>query len=548
MEINMNRLNLNNISIDYGYGILFKDVNLSLSDGEKICIVGPNGCGKTSLMKIIAGMENPDSGEVSIREHSKIAILEQAKPDKRDDRIVADVLKDTFGSLLKIQNEMEKILIDLSNVLEEKKYNKLLDRYGVLQEEFEIKGGYDITTRIDKICSDLKISDRMRSLCFNDLSGGEKVLINIASVLLQKPDILLLDEPTNHLDIERIVWLEEYLKTFKGVAVLVSHDREFVDKVCNYILDLESGSGALYHTNYTDFLVEKKLRYEKQLELYNNQKREFDRLEYQAKRFADAGKSTNSTSMMRKATVMMRRIEREKDKVDFQRPTETKKIKINFSNSEDVGKRIIEYKDVTINSDTGALLDNISFRINRGDRIAVVGKNGSGKSTILKSIVNMTGDSCDGEIYITPKIKIGYIPQIINFPNDNMTIFEYIQKEFGYNENKACKLITRFKFQRADLNKTLGMLSGGETIRLKFLSLIETEINTLIFDEPTNHIDILTRESLERAIDEFDGTVIVASHDRYFLNKFTDKFLKVSKEDTHIYIGRYTDYLNENIS
>lgn len=544
----MNRLNLNNVSINYGYGILFKNINFSLSDGEKICIVGPNGCGKTSLMKIIAGMESPDSGEVSIREYSKMAILEQAKPDNNDNRIVADVLKDAFDSLLKMQNEMEAILVELSNELDEKKYNKLLNRYGVLQEEFEIKGGYDIATRIDKICSGLKISDRMRSLCFNDLSGGEKVLINIAIVLLQKPDILLLDEPTNHLDIERIEWLEEYLKSFKGVAVLVSHDREFVDRVCNYILDLESGSGVLYHANYTNFLVEKKLRYEKQLELYNNQKREFDRLEYQAKRFADAGKSTNSTSMMRKATVMMRRLEREKDKADFQKPTETKKIKMSFSNNEDVGKRIIEYKDVTINGDTGAFLGNISFRINRGDRIAVVGKNGSGKSTILKSIVNMAGDNCDGEIYITPKIKIGYIPQIISFPNDNMTIFEYIQKEFGYNENKACKLITRFRFQRADLNKTLKMLSGGEKIRLKFLSLIETEINTLIFDEPTNHIDILTRESLEHAIDEFAGTVIVASHDRYFLNKFTDKFLKVSKEDTHIYIGQYTDYLKENVS
>lgn len=540
-------LDVNKVSINLGYGNLFKNIEFSLNEGEKISIVGPNGCGKSTLFKIIAGLEKCDSGTINIKKGAKVVYLDQVAPDKFDDRIVKNILKDAYYDLLQLQSEMDLLLNKLENESNLDEYNKILYKYGNKQEEFESLGGYDIETNIEKICNGLNISKEKQLDNYNNLSGGEKSIVHMAKVLLQNPDLLLLDEPTNHLDLMRIEWLEKYIKNFKGAVAIISHDRTFLDKVSDKILDLENEEGMVYHTNYSGFLEEKKNIFEKQLANYKNKQRYFDKLEKQAKRFAEAGKATNSTVMSKKAAVMFNRIEREKEKAEFKCPVESKKIKINFDKREKSGKRAIELKNLTIELDGNCLIDNIQIYISSGERIAFVGKNGSGKSAIIKSIVNEQELPISGDIFISHSTKIGYIPQIITFKNEKQTIYEYIQKELGFNEERSRSLLARFLFRTADMNKRVGNLSGGERIRLKLAILLEQKINTIIFDEPTNHIDIQTKESLEEAIDNFDGTVIAVSHDRFFINKFAQKIIEVKDGKVKEYIGNYDNYIENSI-
>lgn len=538
-------LDVNKVSINFGYGKLFENLQFSLNEGEKISIVGPNGCGKTTLLKVIAGLEKCDSGSVNIKKGANIVYLDQVAPDKSDDRIVKDILRDAFKDLLKLESDMNELLSKLENEHDEEKCNKILIKYGHKQEEFYKFGGYDIDTKIEIVCNGLDISKEKQLENYNKLSGGEKALIHMAKALLQNPDLLLLDEPTNHLDLIRIEWLEKYIKSFNGAVVIISHDRLFLDKVSNKVLDLENEEGMIYNTNYSGFLEEKKHVHDKQLANYKSLQRYFDKLEKQAKRFAEASKATNSTAMSRKASVMFNRLEREKEKAEIKFPVESKKIKLNFVKHQETGKRAIELNDVTITADGQSIIENANIYIASGEHIAIIGKNGCGKSTIIKAIMNKHDFPVSGNIFISPSTKIGYIPQIITFKNEKQTICECIQKELGFNEERSRSLLAHFLFTSEDMKKRTGNLSGGERIRLQLAVLLQQKINTLIFDEPTNHIDIPTKESLEEAIDNFDGTIIAISHDRFFINKFAERIIEVKDKKTIEYIGNYDEYIEK---
>lgn len=536
-------LDVNKVSKNFGYGQLFENLSFSLNEGESISIVGPNGCGKSTLLKMIAGLEKKDSGSINIKKGSKVAYLDQTGSSIIDDRCVYEILKDAFSELNKMEarlNQLQDLLNDTS--LSEEQYNNVMVKYCDLMEKFSMAGGYDIETNINTIVEGLKIDKDILNRSYNDLSGGEKTLIQLAKALLIKPDLFLLDEPTNHLDINRIEWLESYIKSFKGATVIVSHDRYFLDKMSNKILEIDTPNVNLYYTNYTGYLEEKERNFQKAMADFNSQQLYFKRLQEQINYFADVGMNRNSSTMTKRAAVLQARLDREKAKA-LKKPKEHRRLNIGFDEERKSSKRVIAVDELAVTLPNGKeILDGINLNICSGERVALIGANGSGKSTFIKTIMGEQDLSIKGNIFVGPRVKIGYLPQIISFPNDNQTLLEYFQAENGIAEQRARQILAGFQFYKEDVNKKVKNLSGGEKIRVKLAELLQQKINTLIFDEPTNHIDIPTKEVLEEAIEDFDGTLIFVSHDRYFINKFADKTVEFKDGSIETYLGGYDDY------
>lgn len=535
-------LDVNKLSKNFGYGQLFEDVSFSLNEGESISIVGPNGCGKSTLLRIIAGVERADKGVVNIRKGASVAYLDQTSADRVDNRIVFDVIKDAFVEINELDARMKKYEDILSNPSSQYEYDKALERYYRVLEVFSNKGGYDIDVQINTVCSGLKISETMLYQKYSSLSGGEKTLVQLAKALLQKPELILLDEPTNHLDIERIEWLEDYIKSFKGASVIVSHDRYFLNKMSTKILDLSGIEPKVYNTNYSGYLEERERDFEKQMAAYADQQLIIKRLQEQIKYFAERGMVTNSSTLCNRAHALQSQLDRILAR-KIERPQEQKNIRIGFNEEKKSSKRVFETKDLIVAAPDGRkILDGIDLTITAGERIALIGSNGSGKSTFVKTLLGLQSLVHSGEVIIGPNVKVGYLPQIINFENDNQTLLECFKNETAVHEQRARQILAAFQFYKEDVNKKVKNLSGGERIRLRLASLLQQNVNCLVFDEPTNHIDILTKEVLEKAIEDFDGTVIFVSHDRYFINKFAEKTIEFNNGKIFVYNGNYEYY------
>ena len=538
-------LDVNKLSKNFGYGQLFEDVSFSLNEGESISIVGPNGCGKSTLLKLIAGLERADFGSVSIKKGASVAYLDQTASDKVDDRQVIDVLKDAFikiNELAKTLKNYEQIIANPPPHLE---HEKTIEKYCKAVEEFSSLGGYDVDVAIDTVCSGLNIDDAMKHQTYSTLSGGEKTLVQLAKALLQKPDLILLDEPTNHLDIERIEWLENYIKSFKGASVIVSHDRYFLDRMSNKILDLSGIEPKVYNTNYSGYLVEREKEFEKQMAAYQDQQLIIKRLQEQIKYFSERGMATNSSTLCNRAHSLQTQLNRILSR-KVERPQEAKKLKIGFSENKKSSKRVFETRNLVVEDGNGRkILNGINLIVTAGERIALIGNNGSGKSTFIKTVMGVQDLPHSGEVFVGPSVKIGYLPQIINFENDNQKLLDCFKLEAGVDEQKARQILATFQFYKEDVNKIVKNLSGGERIRLRLASLLQQNVNCLVFDEPTNHIDIPTKEVLEKAIDDFNGTVLFVSHDRYFINKFAEKTIEFKDGKITVYLGNYDYYKKE---
>ncbi len=538
-------LNVDKISKNFGYGQLFEDVSFSLNEGESISIVGPNGCGKSTLLKLIAGLEKSDKGSVNIKKGSSVVYLDQTSSDKVDDRLVIDVIKDAFIEINKLSALLKRYEDIMANPDSQEQYDKTLERYCRLIEEFGNMGGYDIDVKIDSVCSGLNIDNNMLCQTYTTLSGGEKTLVQLAKALLQKPDLLLLDEPTNHLDIERIEWLESYIKSFKGASVIVSHDRYFLDRMSNKILDLSGIEPKVYSTNYTGYLEERERDFEKQLAAYQDQQLVIKRLQEQIKYFSERGMATNSSTLCNRAHALQTQLDRILSR-KVERPQEQRKINIGFIENRKSSKRVFETDNLTVFAPDGRkILDDISISIMAGERIAIIGSNGSGKSTFVKTLLGKQELVHTGDVVVGPSVKIGYLPQIINFDNGGHTLLDYFKEETSLNEQKARQVLAAFQFYKEDVNKRVKNLSGGERIRVRLASLLQHNVNCLVFDEPTNHIDIPTKEVLEKAVENFDGTVIFVSHDRYFINKLAEKTIEFHDGHISTYLGNYDYYKSE---
>lgn len=538
----MQILSVNNISKNFGFGLLFSDVSFSLNEGETISIVGPNGCGKSTLLKIIAGIEKADQGQISIKKNAKVSYLDQTGASKNDDRKVYDILKESFGILFELDNSIkliEKKMIDNPENQEIiNKYCKQIDRFNEL-------GGYEMEANLNTIINGLKLDEKILNQPFNNLSGGERTLIQLAKILISKPDLLLLDEPTNHLDIARIEWLENYIKNFKGAIVIVSHDRYFLDKMSNMILDLETKSGEVYSTNYSGFLLEKAKRFEKQLASYKDQQLLLKKLEADRKMFAERGMATNSSTLTSRAHALQTRIEKLK-KNAIEKPVKKIKNNIEIKEESKTSNRVISMSNYSIFLPDGkVLIDDINLEMFAKERIAFLGSNGCGKSTLIKSIIGKNDLAYIGEIKIGPSVKFGYIPQIITFPNDKDTLLDYFKKVTGLPEQRVRQVLFGFSFYNDDLKKRVGNLSGGERMKVKLAELLQNKVNTLILDEPTNHIDVESKEVFESALEDFSGTILFVSHDRFFINKFANKIIAFDNKKIKIYWGNYDYYLEK---
>lgn len=538
-------LDVNKVSKNFGFGQLFENISFSLNEGETISVVGPNGCGKSTLLKLIAGIERLDSGTINIKKDAKVAYLDQTSSSIKDDRKVYEILKDAFSNLNQMEERLSFLQSKLNENLSEDEYNQTLQRYCSLLEKFSLEGGYDIDVNISVVAQGLKIGKDLLEKPYTNLSGGEKTLVSLARELLRKPDLFLLDEPTNHLDIERIEWLENYIKSFKGAAVIVSHDRYFLDRMSNKILSLDGNKPKIYATNYSGYLKERERDFEAQMAEYKDQQEAMKRLETQIKYFAERGMATNSSSLCDRAHSLQTQLDRMK-KNAVEKPRRAKKLDVDFDRLRKSSKRVIEAKDLSVSVPNGkTVLDKINLHICAGERVTIIGANGSGKSTFLKTVMNVQDLPISGELFVGPSVKIGYLPQIIEFENEDQKLLDCFREEACVHEETARKILANFQFYKDDVDKKVKNLSGGEKIRVKLALLLQQKINTLIFDEPTNHIDIPTKEVLEDALEKFDGTLIFVSHDRYFINKFADRTIEFENGHATSYLGGYDYYKAE---
>lgn len=532
-------LDVNKIAKNFGYEQLFEDVSFTLNEGESIAIVGPNGCGKSTILKIIAGVETADKGSVSIKKGAKVAYLDQLISDVNDTRTTYEVIKDAFKEI----NIIEQQIKELERKLEEDYSESILEKYCDLIEKFNQLGGYEVEASINTVVNGLNINKSILEQPYNTLSGGEKTIVQLAKALLIKPDLLLLDEPTNHLDIKRIEWLEDYIKSFRGASVIVSHDRYFLDKMASQILAIDDyGIGKVYPTNYSGYLEQREIEFKKQMSQYGDEQEAIRQLEAKAKQFMNLGMNRNSSALTKQGKTLWERAQRMRERA-IRKPKEQKKLNLSFQEESKSSKKIIIVDNLSVvTSDGKTILNDINLEICSGERVALLGENGTGKSTFIKTIMGTQDLPISGDVFIGPSVKIGYIPQIIDFENGNQTLLEYFCKTVGFSEQRCRSILARFRFNSEDVSKRVKNLSGGEKMKVKLAELLQQEVNTLIFDEPTNHIDIPTKEVLEEALEDFSGTLIFISHDRFFINKFAHKIIAFDNGKAEQYWGDYDEY------
>ncbi len=527
---NMIEIGINKITKDYGFGPILNDINFEVKTNERIALVGENGSGKSSLLNIIAGTIKPDSGTISIRKNAKIAYLKQLIENRNDNITVKDVLYEGVKDLMNLRNKLteyeEKITNSTPNDIE-----RLIVRYTNLQTEFINMSGYEIDAKVEKVIKGFKIDKTILSRKFNSLSGGEKTIITLASIIISEPDILLLDEPTNYLDIDTLEWLEDYLRKYKGTILMISHDRYFLDEVATKIILLENKKINIFHGNYTKYLKENEERINKEFKDYKDQQKQIKAMEASIKRLIEYGNIAKNEMFFKRAESIRKRL----DKLEkLQKPIEKDSIPLQFRSTRS-GNIVLELNNININYPDKTILKDASLKIFYQEKICLLGNNGSGKSSLVKYILTQSNN------YGT-NIKIGYIPQEISFEDENKTVYEEAKDFFIGDETHLRSALSKFYFFKDNILKRLKNLSGGEKVRLKLFCLIQKDINFLILDEPTNHIDIETKEILESALKEYKATLLFISHDRYFINSLATRIIYIEDYKIKTLPGNYNDY------
>ena len=490
---------------------LLQDLSFEIQEGERVAILGRNGCGKTTLFKILTGQMDFDGGEVYVNPSKRLGLISQIHHFPAG-YTVEDVLRSAFSEVLRCREKMLALEEDMARGASDEQ----LHAYDDLLGRFQAGGGYEMDVDVDKVCNGLAIPAQQRTQAFDSLSGGEKTRVNLARLLLEKTDILLLDEPTNHLDLSSVEWLERYIKSFKGTVLTISHDRYFLDQVAQRVIEIVDGHAEFYSGNYSFYMDEKQARFDLQMKQYEQEQAKLKQLGYTVERMKGWG--INNRTLYRRAMSIQHRMERIKK---TERPKTEKTMKASFGEKEFSGDVVFQMKNVSKSFSGRTLFSDVNLKVEGGERIALLGDNGTGKSTFIKCLLGQ--EDCQGKIQFGPTIKAGYLPQIIHFEHPERTLYDTMLYEKNCTPQTARDRLGQFLFQGEDVFKTVGNLSGGEQSRLRLCMLMDEKINLLILDEPTNHLDIASREWVEAAIKEFEGTLLFVSHDRYFIEKFAER-------------------------
>ena len=490
---------------------LLDNLSFEIQEGERVAILGRNGCGKTTLFNILTGQMDYDSGEVYVNPNKRLGLISQI-PKFPAGYTVEDVLRTAYSGLMKVKARMERLEADMAGGATAEQ----LREYDSLSNRFQSGGGYEMDVDVDKVCNGLGIPAEQRAQEFDSLSGGEKTRANLARLLLEKTDILLLDEPTNHLDLRSVEWLEGYIQNFRGTVLAISHDRYFIDQLAQRVIEIADGHAEFYSGNYSFYMDEKQARFDLQMKQYEQEQAKLKQLGYTVERMKGWG--INNRTLYRRAMSIQHRMDRIRK---TERPKTERTMKASFGERDFSGDVVFKMKNVSKSFGDRTLFSDVNLLVEGGERIALLGDNGTGKSTFIKCLLGE--EDCQGKIQFGPTVKWGYLPQIIHFDHPERSLYDTMLYEKNCTPQMARDRLGAFLFQGEDVFKTVGNLSGGEQSRLRLCMLMDEKINLLILDEPTNHLDIASREWVEAAIEEFEGVLLFVSHDRYFIEKFAER-------------------------
>lgn len=534
-------LSCNNISKAYVVENIIENISFTVNDNEKVGLIGLNGAGKTSLFNILTGNLEADSGEIYISKGKKLGYLKQ-NTNIESDRSIMEEMLTIFDDLIKLEEKLHDLSHEISSFTEEdnpEDLNNLMSTYAKLSEQFVEADGYSFKSIIKGVLKGLGFSEEEFDKAVNILSGGQKSRVMLAKLLLQKSDILLLDEPTNHLDIEAISWLEKYIKDFKGAVIIISHDRYFLDNTVNRIFLMEDKSLKTYKGNYSEFMKRRKIELEQAMKQYDEYEREVERQEEMIRRLHAYGSKRN----IRQAFSRQKALDKIK-KLD-KPSSENIKVKLRFTPKIKSGRDVLSVNNVSISFDENQIFKNVNMNIYKGEKVGIIGPNGIGKSTLLKIIADIIKDY-EGDISLGHYVHIAYYDQEqTGLDNENTVIDEIWDENPSLNYYDIRKFLAQFLFKGDDMYKIIDDLSGGEKGRLSLLKLMTSNANFLLMDEPTNHLDIDSKEVLEDSLINYDGTILVVSHDRYFLNKVVDKIYDLSVDGAFEYLGNYDYYVQK---
>ena len=523
IEISVNGLKK---SFEIGNNIL-DGITFQIETGERVGLLGRNGAGKSTLFKLLTGELDADEGDVVIAKNSRVGLISQI-PVYPQGYTVDDVLHTAFARHRKLAEEMEKLAAAMAAG---DSSEQTLRRYGELSAKFEGIGGYDTDTAVGKVANGLSIPPEMRSQLFDSLSGGEKTRVNLGRLILEDTDILLLDEPTNHLDLHAVEWLEDYVRRFKGTVVAISHDRYFLDRTINRVIEILDGKAEFYPGNYTFYAIEKERRYQERLKQYEKEQAKIKQLQEAADKL-HLWAFMGADKLHKRAFSMERRIERIRQ---TEKPSKAKAMTQRFGEREFSGDEVMHIKDLEKSFGERRLFCDLNLLVEGGERIALIGDNGTGKSTLLKILMGEEQPD-GGRVRFGPTVRVAYLPQIIHFDNPHRNLVDtMLYAKRGMTTQTARDRLGAFNFRGEDVFKSVSVLSGGEQSRLRLCMLMDEEINLLVLDEPTNHLDIASREWIEEAVEAYEGALLFVSHDRYFINRFATRIWELEN-------GVITDY------